>query len=439
MFAKKPSLVGMIVLLALALTACAPTVDPGTVATAIAGTQAAQMVDASATAAKATNDAVPTATLTPRPTDTPAPTETPAPTDTPAPTNTPEPTLTPTPEPAVIAPDTAAGLAEVDKFSAPNSGVYNLFWSSDNARILVWTCEYDPSLLALTGCGFNGRNSLTVFSPQGSALRVVPLDILSYGTNQYSGNGRIIYVVDDSLDAFNPIAYYLDVGTGQRINMPAWQVLGLDDTGQIAVGNEGFGLFLARLAAPDKTLIALEAPKDYFEYSPAVISPDGGRVAQMMPGVTIVGVWDTTTGKLTVKLPISGKRGADVAFYGHGALVGLYYFDAINPRLEMWDAQTGRKVGAVAWDGKMQNRQPIAVSPDGRLLALATVANVNNRASQVIEFYDTTSGKVAATVPVPGADIGGVSFSGDGRYLAFGQRSAAGSENWDVHIWAVRP
>jgi WD40 repeat protein len=93
-------------------------------------------------------------------------------------------------------------------------------------------------------------------------------------------------------------------------------------------------------------------------------------------------------------------------------------------RLRVWDGVTGKEKHAQA--GDFGHHAPLAVSPDGRLLASA------DRMMQEVSLWDTTNGRLVRQLPLKGegGDVRHLSFSADGQSLS------AAQANGFVQFWA---
>jgi WD40 repeat protein/tRNA A-37 threonylcarbamoyl transferase component Bud32 len=156
--------------------------------------------------------------------------------------------------------------------------------------------------------------------------------------------------------------------------------------------------------------------------------PDGQRIAssgwdQQQKGF-VVKVWDARTGRQAFALP-AGAETFVVAFSPGGQHL---FTGEPHGIVQVWDAQTFRKVGALATHGRGEIRG-LAFSPDGRQLALASLDGT-------VELWDATRlGEkqearriLPAWVPLGFTML---AFSPDGRRLVVG-----GEEN-TVKIWDV--
>ena len=151
-------------------------------------------------------------------------------------------------------------------------------------------------------------------------------------------------------------------------------------------------------------------------------SPDGRLLG--VAGSKHAVVWDVRTGNVLRVLSVGtgAEEGSDaVAFSPDDRVVAIQVGNAIR----LYDLSTGDQVVELrSKDGTTP--QDVAFSPDGKLLASATLAGD-------VDLWDVETGRSLARLPngSPGQFDSTVRFSPDGKVLAVGESSG------DVEIWNV--
>jgi WD40 repeat protein len=218
--------------------------------------------------------------------------------------------------------------------------------------------------------------------------------------------------------------------------------------------------------ASGKRLREIAAPishGQYVSWSAPAFSPDWKRVALGSPRIQTIRVWDTLTGKLLNQVSTGKMRPAVVAFAPDGKKVAAagYYgtlcvWDLEKDKLAswgvldhvdhlgyspdgktlvsinrappwnqthiicLWDTSTGKE--STRHTLQIKTRHNTALSPDGKLLVMATPDG------KVLRLFDTTTGKEVrqakgSSYPVFSA------FAGDGRTLT------ASSDDGVIRVW----
>ena len=157
------------------------------------------------------------------------------------------------------------------------------------------------------------------------------------------------------------------------------------------------------------------------DFSPdgRLLAGGGGRSSQDDQGVSLVCVWDLTTGELVTSLPTAdvGDNHA-ITFTGDGShLVSAGIFRIVAWETEAWERtyDSGRS---------HPGSYGISIGPDGRLLALAAD-------TRAILLVDLETMRRVRTMPIS-AHAMNVDFSPDGTKLA------ASCTDGTIRIWSIR-
>ncbi len=197
-------------------------------------------------------------------------------------------------------------------------------------------------------------------------------------------NGRLTYAA-----GVNALAYSPD---GRRI------VVGLSD-GTVHVHDMDADQKLAQFVAHPGGV------------SGVAVLPDGKRLVTAGADGTAC-VWDAAAGRLLRTVDPRSGAVAALAVSADGSVLAVL---TAGGSVSVWDVETGRsRCAVVARSGS----NGLAVSPDGRTLALAQ--------GESVTFYDTTTGKTLASLPslgFPSLGFDGASpmtsavYSADGKQL----------------------
>src|SRR5262245_46283149 len=141
-------------------------------------------------------------------------------------------------------------------------------------------------------------------------------------------------------------------------------------------------------------------------------SPDGKRLATASSDTTAA-LWDASTGKRLLSLRGHTDSVRDLAFAPDGTLLATAGYDNA---VRVWDAATGRS--RLTLPGHPDGVSAVAFSPCGRYLASGGGLGSDQGGEVVVR--DVRTGKQAAVLRSPGAAVGSLAYSGDGRRLATG-------------------
>jgi serine/threonine protein kinase/WD40 repeat protein len=182
---------------------------------------------------------------------------------------------------------------------------------------------------------------------------------------------------------------WLGVSRGRGVSV--WETTSLRELGSVPeLGTHVEGL----LISPDGTRV----------YSG---STDGRLTVLEWPGRTVVTHQDVSLGKGGLVLPVAlVDQGRGLVVQGPGAMVRYWNTETWESRL----LATGTLLG-----GGFRNRMSLAVSPDGRFLALP-------ESPQTLAILEISTGKRRAGVSLGNWGVSGLAFSPDGRLLALASR-----------------
>ncbi|MFL5951769.1 MAG: BTAD domain-containing putative transcriptional regulator [Gaiellaceae bacterium] len=150
---------------------------------------------------------------------------------------------------------------------------------------------------------------------------------------------------------------------------------------------------------------------------PSDVSPDGSLFA-VSPGSNQVDVRSAAT--LTVVRRLRGRAGdsSDIRFSPDGRLLGV----AGSKHAVVWDVRTGKVTRAFPVGG---GSSTVAFSPDGRVLA------VEGQPADAISLYDLRTGDRVVELPGRDGTPQDIHFSPDGKLLASATLAGA-TDLWDV-------
>jgi WD40 repeat protein/class 3 adenylate cyclase len=139
------------------------------------------------------------------------------------------------------------------------------------------------------------------------------------------------------------------------------------------------------------------------------INPQGSLMAEALSDGTVALV-DLPTQRVVARLPArNGKKADAIAFSPDGRTL---ITGGINGNVTTWNVQTRSAVHTVRFPAPVWW---VAVSPDGKLLAVQTKAS--DRSNSTVEVRDVASGRILYRHDVQNGK-GGLEFSPDGRSLA---------------------
>jgi WD40 repeat protein len=142
---------------------------------------------------------------------------------------------------------------------------------------------------------------------------------------------------------------------------------------------------------------------------PGAINHDGTLIAST--NGTTVSVWDVATGALVQSLVMESPAVGEIDFSPNGTQLVVTEFDAAS----VWDLTTGEEVF------RIDASAPPTFSPDGALLAIATLGNQP-------KLFDTATGEQLNESESSLSPFGFIVFSPDGSTLA--EDSGAAVDLW---------
>ncbi len=161
----------------------------------------------------------------------------------------------------------------------------------------------------------------------------------------------------------------------------------------------------------------------------AVFSPDGRLVASGDSAGEVF-VWEVASGRVVHRFlrPCPGGV-SDIAISPDGRLLAV----ACYRPLLVWGIGTGHQVFSLTGDPALDPRfSAVAFSPSGRLLAASADGydRATRRGSKTVSLWETTSGTPVHELPTPSRVL---AFSPDGTLLATGDGTEL--RLWDVSSW----
>jgi WD40 repeat protein len=249
--------------------------------------------------------------------------------------------------------------------------------------VRVWDVESGKSTMTLTGHA--AFPAVLAYSPDGQYLVSGDID----GNIRLWGGkgGKLLAILPQRLDVhgvvFSPDSKTLAVaGFGRFVVL--WDIETKSERSRTKI--EGLSLANEALRyGPDGKLRTLRGVKG-----------DPPRLT----------VWDVTAAREVTTFEVAGHLTS--AFSPDGKTVAVGGHDFAAP----WDATTGRKTVETKLEG--EQARTVAVSPDGKLLACATVDRATFNV-HTVRLIDIASGKELATFK---GETGPIAFSPDGKTLA---------------------
>jgi WD40 repeat protein len=166
--------------------------------------------------------------------------------------------------------------------------------------------------------------------------------------------------------------------------------------------------------------------------SALAFSPDGAVVAAGDTAKTIR-LWDTKTGKERFRLDGHNADVSGVVFVPGTQLLISAGYDAT---VHFWDTATGKKIKELAKSEYDECAYRLAVSSDGKLLAIAGKQRVwggDGRAA--LRVVEIATGKERFQATMQYRHVHAVAFAPDGKTVAGGVRPMGGAAFNPIHLW----
>jgi|SRR5262245_6654879 len=171
------------------------------------------------------------------------------------------------------------------------------------------------------------------------------------------------------------------------------------------------------------------------------LAPDGNTVAVAYDRSRVIGA--NLDGKSEYRIGLLNARNGmeRQVLLGHTALIGQITFSPDGRALisgsadntaRLWDIETGRQLLLI----NMKERgAAVAISPDGKLIALATQAVYGFPPQPIVWLYNAQSGKLARHFPRRKSNVNDLTFSPDGRMIAIASDDLSGAQTdlWDLN------
>jgi WD40 repeat protein len=204
-------------------------------------------------------------------------------------------------------------------------------------------------------------------------------------------------------------------------------------------------LYLIAFAAEGKTLVTFNPPGETIWYDVSTghkqasakcdypsVTPDGKILAASTPDGALA-LWDGATGEQKAMVERQGKKYYPVALSPDGRMLAAEVLTIKDGRpefdLKVWDIASSRTPLDIKWAVVHE----LAFSPDGKMLAGSGNKSNLFKLESVVSLWDTATGEERNTFPAYPEGITALLFGPDGETLACRNAQPA------VQLWAVTP
>lgn len=155
----------------------------------------------------------------------------------------------------------------------------------------------------------------------------------------------------------------------------------------------------------------------------AAMTRDGTLLAVVLPGNAIQ-LWEVETGKAVREIKGPANGAIAMTFVGDGKMLAMRGSDRF---LYLYDTQTGNEIRKLKADqpaGKNRvvfggaDGGGIAVSPDGKTIAIPDLELNNQKVVAFITFFETATGKQLRRLELSSTGVSALAFSPDGKWFA---------------------
>lgn len=257
---------------------------------------------------------------------------------------------------------------------------------------------------------------------------------------------RAIFSPDEKLLASSSrdtTARIWDVATGQELHALtgyrcAVKSVAFSPDGKTlaSVGNDGvLKLWDVKTGKELKSLVHSNSPDVDVSIYSVVFSRDGKNI-YAGNGDGTISEWETATGRETKVWKSHNDAVLTLCFSPDYHMLASGGFS--DPTVKLWDTATWREIRTLAekkTEGLLEQLKPIAISPDGKLIAASIVGfdTKQNRYVYIRTFvWNVESGEKYFTLEGHKLDVDALVFTPDNRFLA------SGSLDGTIKFWEIK-